>query len=52
MPGEITLYRILFRSPRDGSIHSFTEWMDKKPEKEPTHGTVIQITGTPTETTY
>lgn len=42
---DITLYRIVGLSPRDGSVNYVTEWMDSKPEK-PTHGVIEKLTGT------
>lgn len=49
---EIALYRIVFRSPSDGSINGMTEWMETKPPMPPSYGTVIQVSGTPIEAVY
>lgn len=49
---EITLYRIVFRSPSDGSINGVTEWMETKPPMPPSYGTVIQVSGPTTDAVY
>lgn len=41
-----TVYRIVFLSPRDGSVTGVTDWFYEKPDK-PENGVIERMIGTP-----
>lgn len=49
---EVTLYRILYRSPKDGAIIKTSEWLETKPLYPPEHSEVISISATPSAVVY